>query len=79
MGKQEFTETLSPDPGKARRMIQAHIIETDRILELAKSGNWPEITDDEIEAVAIGWWTQWREIANALSGSPTDQTTYSAP
>jgi hypothetical protein len=61
IGKQEFTETLSPDPGKARRMIQAHILETDRILDLAKNGNWPEITDDEIEAVAIGWWTQWRE------------------
>jgi integrase len=60
IGKREFTETLGPDPGEARRLIQPHIVETDRILRLAKAGQWPEITDEEIEAVAIGWWTEWR-------------------
>jgi integrase len=61
IGKREFTETLSADPGEARRLIQPHIVETDRILTLAKAGQWPEITDEEIEAITIGWWAQWRE------------------
>jgi integrase len=73
IGKHEFTETLSPDPGEARRLIQPHVVETDRILALAQAGQWPEITDEEIEAVAIGWWAQWRddrEHAFWLPGRP---------
>ena len=25
------------------------------------AGNWPPISDDEIEAVAVGWWCDFRE------------------
>jgi integrase len=56
IGLTEWTETLSPNHDEAIRQRQAHIERTDRILALAKAGNWPEIDDDEIEAVAEGWW-----------------------
>jgi hypothetical protein len=52
IGLSEWTETLSRNHDEAKRQRQAHIEMTDRILALAKAGNWPEIDDDEIEAVA---------------------------
>jgi integrase len=61
IGLTEWTETLSPDRGEAARMLHPHIERTDRIIALAQAGNWPEITDEEIEALEIGWWNQWRE------------------
>jgi hypothetical protein len=39
-----------------KRHLRGHIERTDRILALAKAGNWPEIDNDEIEVVAEGWW-----------------------
>jgi hypothetical protein len=56
IGQSEWTETLSRNYDEAKRQRQTHIERTDRILALAKTGNWPEIDDDEIEAVAEGWW-----------------------
>jgi hypothetical protein len=56
IGLSEWTETLSRNYVEARRQLPGHIERTDRILALAKVGNWPEINDDEIEAVAEGWW-----------------------
>jgi hypothetical protein len=56
IGQSEWTETLSRDLAEAKRQLRVHIERTDRILALAEAGNWPEIDDDEIEALAEGWW-----------------------
>jgi integrase len=56
IGQSEWTETLSRDVPEAKRQLRVHIERTDRILSLAEAGNWPEIDDDEIEALAEGWW-----------------------
>jgi len=45
---------------EAERLAIPHIDETNRIIQLAERGNWPPIGDDEIEALAIGWW-EWFE------------------
>jgi integrase len=60
MGLTEWTETLSPELGEARRLLPTHVQQTDRIIALASAGNWPEISDEEIEALAIGWWAEWQ-------------------
>lgn len=52
----EWTETLSDDAGERRQQLHAHTNRTNRIVALADAGNWPEITDDQIEALAEGWW-----------------------
>ncbi len=73
IGLTEWTETLSPDLGEARRLLAAHVQRADRIIALASVGNWPEISDEEIEALASGWWAEWqddRERALHLPGRP---------
>src|SRR5689334_16567774 len=69
----QWTETLSPQLGEARRLLPTHVQRTDRIIALASVGNWPEISDEEIEVLAIGWWAEWqddRERALHLPGRP---------
>jgi uncharacterized protein DUF6538 len=56
IGQSEWTETLSRDLAEAKRQLRAHIERTDRILALAEAGNWPEVNEEEIEALAEGWW-----------------------
>jgi integrase len=56
IGHSEWTETLSRDLAEAKRQLRAHIERTDRILTLAEAGNWPEVNEEEIEALAEGWW-----------------------
>jgi integrase len=56
IGQSEWTETLSRNYDEAKRYLRGHIERTDSILALAKAGNWPPIEDDEIEALAEGWW-----------------------
>jgi integrase len=56
IGQSEWTETLSRDLAEAKRQLRVHIEKTDRILALAEAGNWPEVNEEEIEALAEGWW-----------------------
>jgi integrase len=56
IGQSEWTETLSRDLAEARRQLRVHVERTDRILALAEAGNWPEVDEEEIEALAEGWW-----------------------
>ena len=37
---------------------------------MAKAGNWPEINDDEIEAVAEGWWRLFQIERSRLITNP---------
>src|SRR3954469_11835924 len=41
IGLTEWTETLSPELGEARRLLSAHVQWTDCIIALASMGNWP--------------------------------------
>jgi hypothetical protein len=70
IGQSEWTETLSRDPEEAKRQRLAHIERTDRILALAEAGNWPEINDDEIGAVAEGWWRLFQLERSRLITNP---------
>src|SRR6266853_2180682 len=70
IGQSEWTETLSRDLAEAKRQLRVHIERTDRILALAEAGNWPEINDDEIEALAEGWWRLFQLERSRLSTNP---------
>ena len=70
IGLSEWTETLSRNHDEAKRQRHAHIERTDRILALVKDGNWPEIDDDEIEAVAEGWWRLFQLERSRLIMNP---------
>src|SRR6516162_2911376 len=70
IGLSEWTETLSRNHDEAKRQRHAHVVRTDRILALAKAGNWPEIDDDEIEAVAEGWWRLFQLERSRLITNP---------
>ena len=75
IGQSEWTETLSRTSAEAKRQLPGHIARTDRILALAKAGNWPEIDEDQIEDLAEGWWRLFqhersRQITNP-QGLPT--------
>jgi integrase len=70
IGQSEWTETLSRDLAEAKRQLRAHIERTDRILALAEAGNWPEINEDEIEAVAEGWWRLFQLERSRLITNP---------
>jgi integrase len=70
IGQSEWTETLSRQPADAKRQLQGHTARTDRILALAEAGNWPEINDDEIEALAEGWWRLFQLERSRLITNP---------
>jgi len=70
IGQSEWTETLSRDLAQAKRQLRVHIERTDRILALAEAGNWPEINDDEIEALAEGWWRLFQLERSRLITNP---------
>jgi integrase len=61
---------LSRNYDEAKRHLRGYIERTDRILALAKAGNWPEIDDDEIEAVAEGWWRLFQLERSRLITNP---------
>src|SRR6266481_2494067 len=61
---------LSRDLAEAKRQLRVHIERTDRILALAEAGNWPEIDDDEIEALAEGWWRLFQLERSRLITNP---------
>jgi integrase len=57
IGKTEWTETLKArTENEAIRQMLPHITETDRIIALAEVGNWPPVSDEDIELVAHAWW-----------------------
>src|SRR5437763_6843026 len=57
IGKTEWTETLKArTENEAIRLMQPHIVETDRIIALAEAGDWPPIPDEDVETVAFAWW-----------------------
>ncbi len=59
IGQSEWVETLpARNRAEADRLAIPHIEETNRVIQLAQRGNWPPIGDDEIEALALGWW-EW--------------------
>jgi hypothetical protein len=59
IGQTDWIEILSArNRAEADRLAIPYIDETNRIIQLAERGNWPPISDDEIEALAIGWW-EW--------------------
>jgi integrase len=70
IGQSEWTETLSGNYAEAKRQLPGHIEKTDRILALVKAGNWPEIDDDEIEALAEGWWRLFQLERSRLITNP---------
>jgi hypothetical protein len=70
IGQSEWTETLSRDVPEAKRQLRVHIARTDRILALAEAGNWPEIDDDEVEALAEGWWRLFQLERSRLITNP---------
>jgi integrase len=62
IGKREWRQTLKArSRADAEREALPLLDETNRTIDLALTGNWPPISDDEIEAVAIGWWSEFRE------------------
>jgi integrase len=70
IGQSEWTETLSRNLAEAKRQLRGHIERTDRILTLAEDDNWPEINDDEIEALAEGWWRLFQLERSRLITNP---------
>ena len=75
IGLSEWTDTLSHDPAERARQLHTHVEQTDRIIALAEAGNWPLIEDDDIEALAEGWWRLFqlersRQITNS-NGVPS--------
>jgi len=56
---------------KAKRQLRGHIERTDRILALAEAGNWPEVDEDEIDALAEGWWRLFQLERSRLITKPT--------
>jgi Domain of unknown function (DUF6538) len=62
IGKREWRRTLN---ARSRADAEWEAIplldETNRTIDLALAGNWPPISDDEIEALAVGWWSEFRE------------------
>src|ERR1051325_1078228 len=57
IGKREWVDTLpARKRAEAERLAIPLIAETNRIIQLAEAGNWPPVDDDEIEALAHGWW-----------------------
>jgi len=70
IGQGEWTETFSRDPAEAKRQRLAHVQRTDRILALAEAGNWPEIDDIEIDALAEGWWRLFQLERSRLIANP---------
>ena len=62
IGKREWRQTLKArSRADAERKAIPLLDETNRTIDLALAGNWPPVSDDEIEAVAIGWWNEFRE------------------
>jgi hypothetical protein len=70
IGQSEWTETLSRELAGAKRQLQGHIERTDRILALAEAGNWPEVNEEEIEALAEGWWRLFQLERSRLITNP---------
>jgi hypothetical protein len=70
IGQSEWTDTLTRNYDEAKRQLPGHTERTDRILALAEAGNWPEIDDDEIEAVAEGWWRLFQLERSRLITNP---------
>lgn len=63
IGKREWRQTLKArSRADAEREAIPLLDETNRTIDLALAGNWPPISDDEIEAIAVGWWIEFREI-----------------
>jgi hypothetical protein len=71
IGKREFTQTLrAKNRGEAERLVRPLIEQTERIIALAEAGNWPPIEDDDIEALAEGWWRLFQLERSRLIMSP---------
>ena len=60
IGKAEWRKTLAARsrPEAEREAIRL-FDETNRTIDLALAGNWPPVSDAEIEAVAWGWWSDF--------------------
>lgn len=60
IGKAEWRKTLAARsrPEAEREAIRL-LDETNRTIDLALAGNWPPVSDAEIEAVAWGWWSDF--------------------
>ena len=62
IGKREWRQTLNASSrADAEREAIPLLDETNRTIDLALAGNWPPVSDDEIEAIAVGWWSEFRE------------------
>jgi hypothetical protein len=70
IGLSEWTETLSRNYAEAKPQLRVHIERTDRILALAEAGNWPEVNEEEIEALAEGWWRLFQLERSRLITNP---------
>lgn len=57
IGKTEWTERLKArTENEAIRLLLPHIAETDRTIALAEVGNWPPVSDEDVELIAHAWW-----------------------
>lgn len=66
IGKPEWRYFLrGRTEAEAKREAIPFLEETDRTIKFALAGNWPPINDDEIQALAIGWWADFRETVFA--------------
>jgi Phage integrase SAM-like domain len=45
----------------ARREGIPYLDETDQIIRLARTGDWPALTEEQVEAIAVGWWVEFGE------------------
>jgi integrase len=75
IGKPEWRSMLrGRTEAEAKREALPFLEETDRTIKLALAGNWPPVDDDEVQALAIGWWADFRETRAAelerRTGSP---------
>jgi hypothetical protein len=60
IGKVEWRHWLQGrSEAEARREAIPLLLETNRVIDLALAGNWPPVSDAEIEAVAWGWWSDF--------------------
>ena len=68
IGKTEWTETLKArTENEAIRLVQPHIAETDRIIALAEAGNWPPISDEDVDVVFTAW--RHAELVETISSA----------
>ena len=62
IGKQIWLKTLNTaSRAEANRLVISHIAETDQIIKDAEEGNWPRLTDAQLESLTEEWFRWFLE------------------